>query len=204
MRELTWQEVLFAAVIGLVLAYVGWYLAHRIRPSVVQGDDPARAFVERFYFGPRPVRVIEMTKPSAPSKHEPAKEVVPNDSGTFRNAAPPVTAPLLSRAMPRADINNVRPQTSCDASKTFTSASRRNITCLRLPGHVPDFTGLTSGSDSGTRSHDAAVLADRPRTEIRNQMASSSNDADVYAKVNICSRHHMRRVEHGRGWRCRK
>jgi hypothetical protein len=127
MRELTWQEVLFAAAIGLVLAYVGWYLAHRIRPPVVQGDDPARAFVERFYFGPKPVRVIEMAKPT--------KEVVPNDSGSsFRNAAPPVTAPLLSRA----------------------------------------------------------------------QIAAVEVPKQARGAADICSRHHMRRVEHGRGWRCRK
>jgi hypothetical protein len=121
MRDLTWQDVLFAAAVGLVLAYVGWYLAHHTKLPAVQDDKPARNFSERFDFGPRPVRVIEM------AKHEPAKEPVPD-------AAPPATAPLPSRA----------------------------------------------------------------------QMAAAEVPKQARGAVDICSRHHMRRVEHGRGWRCRK
>lgn len=121
MRDLTWQDVLFAAAVGLVLAYVGWYLAHRVRLPVVQDDKPARNFSERFDFGPRPVRVIEM------AKHEPAKEPV-------LDAAPSVTAPLPSRAQ---------------------------IAALPVP-------------------------------------------KQARGAVDVCSRHHMRRVEYGRGWRCRK
>jgi hypothetical protein len=121
MRELTWQEVLFAAAVGLVLAYVAWYVAHRIRSPVGQNDDPAGAFVERFYFGPNPVRVIEMTK------HEAAKEAVPD-------AAPPAAAVPPSRA----------------------------------------------------------------------QIAAAEVPKQARGAVDICLRHHMRRVEVGRGWRCRK
>jgi hypothetical protein len=127
MRELTWQEVLFAAAVGLVLAYVAWYVAHRVNPPVVQNDDPARAFVERFYFGPKPVRLIEM------AKHDPAKDAVPD-------AAPPAFGPKQVAAP--------------------------------LP----------------------------PQTQI----AASEVPKQARGAVDICSRHHMRRVEHGRGWRCRK
>jgi hypothetical protein len=134
MRELTWQEVLFAAAVGLVLAYVGWYLAHRIRPPVVQGDDPAGAFVERFYFGPKPVRVIEI------AKHEP-KESVPN-------AAPPALGPKQVIApLPSVKLPSLRTQA---------------------------------------------------------QIAAAEVPRQARGAVDVCSRHHMRRVDAGRGWRCRK
>jgi hypothetical protein len=127
MRELTWQEVLFAAAVGLVLAYAAWYVAHRVKPPVVQNDDPARAFVERFYFGPRPVRVIEM------AKHEPA--------------------------------------------------------------NCPSWNILRCVADVTANDADVYAKVKVTAAEVPNQARGA---------VDICSRHHMRRVEHGRGWRCRK